>query len=75
MAAAGVTYWLWFFDRSQAMTALTVTELLECGRGSSHPLVRALRDDLRWRTGSSNPALPATEFLVGLGGWRRSGRR
>jgi hypothetical protein len=42
-----VTYWPRFFDRNQAITALTVTELLECGRGSNDPLIRALRDDLR----------------------------
>jgi hypothetical protein len=42
-----VTYWPRFFDRNQAITALTVTELLECGRGSNDPLICALRDDLR----------------------------
>ncbi|HUY51039.1 MAG TPA: hypothetical protein VMV92_35930 [Streptosporangiaceae bacterium] len=42
-----VTYWPRFFDRNQAITALTVTELLESGRDSSDPLVRALREELR----------------------------
>jgi hypothetical protein len=42
-----VTYWPRFFDRNQAITALTVTELLESGRDSDHPLVAALREDLR----------------------------
>ena len=42
-----VTYWPRFFDRSQAITALTVTELLETGRDSDDPLVAALREELR----------------------------
>jgi hypothetical protein len=42
-----VTYWPRFFDRNQAITALTVTELLEGGRDSDAPLVAALREDLR----------------------------
>ncbi len=42
-----VTYWPRCFDRNQAITALTVTELLESGRDSGDPLVRALRDELR----------------------------
>lgn len=70
-----VTYWPRFFHRNQAITALTVTELLESGRDSSDPLVRALREELRRRSGSSNAALPAAGLVVGLGGWRRSGRR
>ncbi len=36
-----------FFDRDQAITALTVTELLESGRDSNDPVVTALRDELR----------------------------
>jgi hypothetical protein len=42
-----VTYWPRFFDRHQAITALTVTELLEKGYSSDHPLVSALREELR----------------------------
>jgi hypothetical protein len=42
-----VTYWPRFFDRNQAITALTVTELLETGYGSDDPLVVALREELR----------------------------
>jgi hypothetical protein len=42
-----VTYWPRFFDRNQAITALTVTELLESGRDSDDPLVAALREELR----------------------------
>ena len=42
-----VTYWPRFFDRTQAITALTVTELLETGRDSNDPLVLALREELR----------------------------
>ncbi|HUZ26047.1 MAG TPA: hypothetical protein VMV07_20015 [Streptosporangiaceae bacterium] len=34
------------FDRNQAITALTVTELLETGRDCDDTLVRALREDL-----------------------------
>jgi hypothetical protein len=41
-----VTYWPRFFDRNQAITALTVTELLESGRDSNDPLVAALREEL-----------------------------
>jgi hypothetical protein len=40
------TYWPRFFDRNQAIAALTVTELLETGRDSDHPLVTALREGL-----------------------------
>jgi hypothetical protein len=36
-----------FFDRNQAITALTVTELLHGGRDGDDPLVRALREELR----------------------------
>ena len=36
-----------FFDRNQAITALTVIGLLESGCDSSEPLVCALRDELR----------------------------
>jgi hypothetical protein len=42
-----VTYQPRFFDRNQAITALTVTELLESGRDSSDSLVSVLRDELR----------------------------
>jgi hypothetical protein len=42
-----VEYWPRFFDRNQAITALTVTELLESGRDSNDPFVQALRQELR----------------------------
>jgi hypothetical protein len=42
-----VTYWPRFSDRNQAITALTVTELLETGYGNDDPLVIALREELR----------------------------
>ena len=42
-----VTHWPRFFDRNQAITALTVTELLEGGRDNDDPLVAALREELR----------------------------
>jgi hypothetical protein len=42
-----VTHWPRFFDRDQAVTALTVTELLETGRTCDDPLVTALRKELR----------------------------
>jgi hypothetical protein len=40
-------YWPRFFDRNQAITALTATELLESWRDSSDPLVRVLREEMR----------------------------
>jgi hypothetical protein len=42
-----VTYWPRFFRRDQAITALTVTELLETGRTNDDPLVVALCEELR----------------------------
>lgn len=42
-----VTNWPRFFYRNQAITALTVTELLESGYSSDDPLVLALREELR----------------------------
>ena len=42
-----VTCWPRFYDRDQAITALTVTDLLETGRGADDPLVAALREELR----------------------------
>ena len=42
-----VTNWPQFFDRNQAISALTVTQLLEQGHGNDHPLVSALREELR----------------------------
>ena len=42
-----VSHWPRFFDRNQAITALTVTELLEAGRDKNDPLVLALREELR----------------------------
>jgi hypothetical protein len=38
-----VSHWLRFFYRNQAITALTVTELLE-----TDPVVKALREELLW---------------------------
>jgi hypothetical protein len=35
------------FNRNQAITALTVTELLEIGHGSGHPLVLAFEEELQ----------------------------
>ena len=40
-----VTYWPRFFDRNQAITALTVSELLESGRDSN---------DRSWRRSATN---------------------
>jgi hypothetical protein len=42
-----VSYWPRFFDRNQAVTALTITELLGGGRDSNDPVIRALREELR----------------------------
>jgi hypothetical protein len=42
-----VSYWPRFFNRNQAITALTITELLDSGHDSNDPLVRALREELR----------------------------
>jgi len=42
-----VDCWPGFFDRDQAITALTVTELLETEHGCDDPLVVALREELR----------------------------
>lgn len=42
-----VGYWLRFFDRNQAITALTITELLDSGHDSNDPIIQALREELR----------------------------
>jgi hypothetical protein len=43
-----VSHWPRFFvDRNQAITALTVTELLESGRDCNDPLMGALLAELR----------------------------
>jgi hypothetical protein len=42
-----VSGWPRFFDRNQAITALTITELLETGRTRDDPLITALREELR----------------------------
>lgn len=42
-----VSNWPRFFDRNQAITALTITELLYGGRDSNDPVIRALREELR----------------------------
>ena len=41
------SYWPRFFDRNQAITALTITELLSGGRDSNDQVIRALREELR----------------------------
>lgn len=42
-----VSHWPRFFDRNQAITALTITELLENGYPGDYPPVVALRKELR----------------------------
>lgn len=42
-----VTNWPRFYDRKHAITALTVTELLETCRDSNDPLLAALREEMR----------------------------
>jgi len=42
-----VTDWPGCYDRNQAVTALTITELLQAGYRADHPLVRALLEELR----------------------------
>jgi hypothetical protein len=42
-----VSCWPKFLDRNQAITALTVTELLHTGHGNDDPVVVALREELR----------------------------
>jgi hypothetical protein len=42
-----VSSWPRFIGRNQAITALTITELLDRGCDTCHPLVRALREELR----------------------------
>lgn len=42
-----VTNWPTFFGHSQAITTLTVTELLESGYSRDDPLVSELRQELR----------------------------
>ena len=41
-----VSNWPTLLDRNQAITALTITELRECGYRSDNPLVIALKDEL-----------------------------
>lgn len=42
-----VSHWPRFFDHNQAITALTVTDLLHSGHDVDDPQVRALREELR----------------------------
>ena len=42
-----VSHWPRFFDRNQAISAMTVTGLLEAGRDNTGPVVMALREELR----------------------------
>jgi hypothetical protein len=44
-----VSRWPRYFDRNQAITALTITELLYAGRSGDDPVVAALRQELRNR--------------------------
>ncbi len=41
-----VTNWPRYYNRDHAITALTVTELLEIGHASDSPVVVALREEL-----------------------------
>jgi hypothetical protein len=41
-----VSHWPRFLDRNQAITVLTVTELLWSGRDNDDPVVTALREEL-----------------------------
>jgi hypothetical protein len=52
-----VSYWPRFFDRNQAIAALTVTELLKSGRDSNAPVVAAVA---RNYTGRRPTALVST---------------
>jgi len=40
------------FTRNQAITALTITELLAAGYRPDHPLVLAYEEELRWTASS-----------------------
>jgi hypothetical protein len=42
-----VSDWPQLVDRNRAITALTITELLDSGHDSNDLIVRALRDELR----------------------------
>ncbi len=42
-----ITNWPTLFDRNQAITALTMTDLLETGYRRDDPIVSALREELR----------------------------
>lgn len=42
-----VSHWPRFFRRDAAITALTITELLESGHADDDPRVTALREGLR----------------------------
>jgi hypothetical protein len=42
-----VSHWQRFFDCNQAITALTIAELLKSGYDSADPLVLALHEELR----------------------------
>ena len=70
-----VTYWPRFFDRNQAITALTVTELLETGRDSNDPVVSGppsgATQPARW---SGPPSRVAVARYPGGSGPDRPGR-
>jgi hypothetical protein len=65
-----VTYWPRFFDRNQAITALTVTELLERPR-QQRPACPCAPRGAAMTDRQQHAALPATGLVLDLGGWRR----
>jgi hypothetical protein len=42
-----ISHWPRFLDRNQAITAMTITQLLEAGYRDDDQLVAALREELR----------------------------
>ena len=68
-----VTYWPRFFDRNQAITALTITELLDSGRDRGDPERRA---DQRRRNDEREGRPDAGGIgVLGLGQARKARRR
>ena len=57
------------FTRDQAITALTVTELLAIGHSSDHGLVLAFEEELRWpiRSSASPPNLISRKIIYSSG--------
>jgi hypothetical protein len=58
-----VTDWPRFFDRNRAITALTVTELLESGRDSTDPVMAAFREELRDGSGDQGHRVRRSDGL------------